>query len=72
MILICSSLGYPNNLESYGLISGLWTSTFAFGAFLGPSVSGVLYDTIGFRNSTVFVVCISAILVSMMIRRIIR
>lgn len=56
------ALGYPNNIESYGLISGLWTSTFAFGAFLGPSVSGVLYDTIGFRNSTVFVICISAIL----------
>lgn len=56
------ALGYPNNLESYGLISGLWTSTFAFGAFLGPSVSGVLYDTIGFRNSTLFVVFISALL----------
>uniref|UniRef100_A0A1B6CRM2 Major facilitator superfamily (MFS) profile domain-containing protein n=1 Tax=Clastoptera arizonana TaxID=38151 RepID=A0A1B6CRM2_9HEMI len=53
--------GFPNNLETYGMISGLWTSTFALGAFIGPSVSGVLYDTIGFNNSTVFIVVLSVI-----------
>lgn len=47
--------GFPNNLETYGLISGLWTSTFALGAFIGPSVAGILMDNIGFRNSTVFI-----------------
>ncbi|XP_046667890.1 MFS-type transporter SLC18B1-like [Homalodisca vitripennis] len=54
--------GFPNNIETYGLISGLWTSTFAFGAFIGPSVAGFLYDAIGFRNSTVFVVICGGIL----------
>jgi len=53
------SHGFPNNLETYGLISGLWTSTFAFGAFIGPSVAGILFDTIGFRNSTLFIVVCS-------------
>ncbi|XP_019866996.1 MFS-type transporter SLC18B1 [Aethina tumida] len=48
--------GFPNNLETYGLISGLWTSTFALGAFIGPSISGILYDNIGFRNASMFIV----------------
>lgn len=48
--------GFPNNLETYGLVSGLWTSTFALGAFIGPSVSGILYDSIGFANSSYFVI----------------
>lgn len=48
--------GLPDNIETYGLISGLWTSTFALGAFIGPSVSGALYDSIGFRESTIFVI----------------
>lgn len=37
------------------MISGLWTSSFALGAFIGPSISGILYDSIGFRHSSVFV-----------------
>lgn len=48
--------GFPNNLETYGLISGLWTSTFALGAFIGPSVAGILMDSIGFRNASMFIV----------------
>ncbi|MCL4158758.1 UNVERIFIED_CONTAM: hypothetical protein GTU68_050739 [Idotea baltica] len=41
-------LGFPDDIGTYGLVSGLWTSTFALGAFVGPSLSGVLFDTIGF------------------------
>lgn len=48
--------GLPDSIETYGLVSGLWTSTFAFGAFIGPSVSGLLFDAIGFRGSTLFIV----------------
>lgn len=48
--------GLPDGIETYGLISGLWTSTFAFGAFVGPSVSGFLFDSVGFRASTLFVI----------------
>ncbi|XP_022919162.1 MFS-type transporter SLC18B1-like [Onthophagus taurus] len=47
--------GFQNNLETHGLISGLWTSSFAFGAFIGPSVSGILFDSVGFRNATMFI-----------------
>lgn len=48
--------GYPNDLETYALVSGLWTSTFALGAFIGPSISGILYDSYGFRKGSMFVV----------------
>ncbi|KAI5642354.1 major facilitator superfamily domain-containing protein [Phthorimaea operculella] len=49
------SSGLPNTIETYGLVSGMWTSTFALGAFIGPTLSGLLFDSIGFRNSTVFI-----------------
>ncbi|GLG92742.1 MFS-type transporter SLC18B1, partial [Gryllus bimaculatus] len=52
----CVEHGFPNDLETYGLVSGLWTSTFALGAFIGPSVAGFLYDSLGFRNASMFVV----------------
>lgn len=46
----------PDSIQTYGLISGLWTSTFALGAFIGPSVSGFLYDLIGFRHAVIFII----------------
>lgn len=48
--------GFSESLETYGLVSGLWTSVFAFGAFVGPSVSGALYDAIGFQKSVYFII----------------
>ncbi|CAH1399278.1 unnamed protein product [Nezara viridula] len=59
--------GFPNNLETYGLISGLWTSTFALGAFIGPSASGILYDTWGFNKASMFIVVLGAILGAMVL-----
>ncbi|XP_066159093.1 MFS-type transporter SLC18B1-like isoform X1 [Euwallacea fornicatus] len=50
--------GFPNDLETYALVSGLWTSSFALGAFIGPSIAGILYDTVGFRNASMFIVAI--------------
>lgn len=49
------AFGFPNNVETFGLVSGLWTSTFALGAFIGPSIAGFLYDQIGFRQASLFV-----------------
>lgn len=50
--------GFSNNLETYGLISGLWTSAFALGAFIGPSIAGILLDNIGFRNASMFIIIV--------------
>lgn len=48
--------GLPDNIDTYGLVSGLWTSTFALGAFFGPSISGMLYDSVGFRKAVIFII----------------
>lgn len=55
------SHGFSAGLETYGIVSGLWTSIFAFGAFVGPSISGALYDAIGFRQSVYFIIVWHAI-----------
>uniref|UniRef100_A0A2C9LRP1 Major facilitator superfamily (MFS) profile domain-containing protein n=1 Tax=Biomphalaria glabrata TaxID=6526 RepID=A0A2C9LRP1_BIOGL len=42
-------LGFENNLDTYGIISGLFNSAFCLGSFTGPMVGGVLIDYIGFN-----------------------
>jgi MFS family permease len=49
------------------MVSGLWTSTFALGSFIGPSVAGVMYDYVGFEYSTLFVVVFNFALVSIVV-----
>ena len=48
--------GFSDNINTYGLVSGLWTSTFALGAFVGPSAAGILLDHCGFPWATMYVV----------------
>lgn len=48
--------GFPDDLSTYGLLSGLWSSSFALGAFVGPSVAGFLYDQVGFQYGSLFVI----------------
>lgn len=55
-------MGFPDNINTYGMVSGLWTSSFALGAFVGPSAAGVLYDTIGFPWASQMVVVIHLLL----------
>lgn len=55
--------GFPNSIETYGVVSGLWTSTFALGAFIGPSVAGILLDNVGFRNGSMFIVLLHLVVV---------
>ena len=51
--------------EIYALIAGIWTSAFALGNFIGPTLGGFLVDYIGFRNATtVFQVKIKAVLLT--------
>ena len=49
--------GFSNNINTYGLVSGLWTSTFALGAFVGPSAAGILLEHFGFPWATMFISC---------------
>jgi len=53
--------GFPDDIQTYGLVSGMWTSTFALGAFIGPSAAGALFDWCGFGWATVVVVALHLI-----------
>jgi len=48
--------GFPDTIDTYGLVSGLWTSTFALGAFIGPTLAGILFDSVGFPWATMLVI----------------
>jgi MFS family permease len=57
--------GHLDNINTYGLISGMWMMAFALGSFLGPTFSGILYENFGFRNSTYFVVVLQMLVATM-------
>lgn len=41
-------LGLEENMDTHGMVSGLFNSCFSLGAFMGPTVGGVLADKLGF------------------------
>lgn len=43
-----TQIGMPQNMETQGMVSGLFNSCFSLGAFLGPTVGGVIVDKWGF------------------------
>ncbi|XP_014661896.1 PREDICTED: MFS-type transporter SLC18B1-like isoform X2 [Priapulus caudatus] len=44
--------GFPDNFETYGLLSGMYSTCFSLGAAIGPTVAGALVDYIGFPWGT--------------------
>nr|CAD7591860.1 unnamed protein product [Timema genevievae] len=48
--------GFPDDMTTYGIISGLWLSSFSLGAFIGPSIAGLLFDLVKFRKGTLFII----------------
>lgn len=65
-LLLCHyrASGFADDMSTYGMVSGLWASFFSLGAFVGPSVAGILYDTVGFRSGTLFPVGMHILVVS--------
>ncbi|OXA37015.1 MFS-type transporter SLC18B1 isoform X2 [Folsomia candida] len=59
--------GLPDNISTYGVISGLWTSAVSLGAFVGPSIGGFLYDEFSFRPATYYVLGTQALVVLVII-----
>lgn len=55
-------IGFPDNIETYGVVSGMWTSMFALGAFIGPSIAGSLYDHFGFSYATLLIIIANVLL----------
>uniref|UniRef100_T1J667 Major facilitator superfamily (MFS) profile domain-containing protein n=1 Tax=Strigamia maritima TaxID=126957 RepID=T1J667_STRMM len=55
--------GYSDSFQTYGMISGVWFAFFEFGHFVGPSMSGVIYDLLGFRLATQIILIFQLIMV---------
>ncbi|KAL7644688.1 UNVERIFIED_CONTAM: hypothetical protein RMT77_004229 [Armadillidium vulgare] len=55
-------LGYPDDISTYGLVSGVWMSFFALGNCVGPAVAGILFDTIGFPWGSQLIVIMNLLL----------
>ncbi|XP_059481311.1 MFS-type transporter SLC18B1-like [Neocloeon triangulifer] len=53
--------GFPDDISTYAIVSGLWASAFALGAFIGPSIGGVMLDFVGFRWGSLVIVSIHII-----------
>ncbi|CAL8142745.1 unnamed protein product [Orchesella dallaii] len=58
--------GYADDVRTYGLVSGLWTSMTALGFFVGPVCGGILEDLVGFRWGTIFILIQQLILVALL------
>ena len=41
--------GYANSIPTSLVISGMWTASFHFGNFVGPTASGFMVEAWGFR-----------------------
>ncbi|XP_037078749.1 MFS-type transporter SLC18B1-like [Pollicipes pollicipes] len=54
--------GFPDTVETYGTISGLWASMFALGAFVGPCLAGLLYDHFGFGYASLMIIVVHMVL----------
>ncbi|KRZ95542.1 MFS-type transporter SLC18B1 [Trichinella sp. T8] len=63
VVLISSKHGYPNNFSTYALVSGFYTSAFSLGAFVGPTLGGLLVDLIGFPWTSSHVATLNLIMI---------
>lgn len=42
--------GCDDDTTTYSMVAGVWLGLYSLGDFIGPSIGGVLLDTIGFNN----------------------
>uniref|UniRef100_A0A0B7AZM1 Major facilitator superfamily (MFS) profile domain-containing protein n=1 Tax=Arion vulgaris TaxID=1028688 RepID=A0A0B7AZM1_9EUPU len=48
LVIGAREIGLSDNLNTFGLVAGLFNSIFCLGAFVGPTIGGALVDQIGF------------------------
>lgn len=51
--------GMTDDVATYGLVSGLWSSMYSLGEVLGPSIGGVFLDLVGFPWASTIVAAVS-------------
>jgi MFS family permease len=52
--------GFPDDVGTYGLVSGMWFSMMSLGCFVGSSVGGALTDNYSFQHGSYFVLFLQA------------
>lgn len=50
--------GFPQDMSTFGVVTGIWIAFSALGGFLGPCIFGYLYDAIGFSWTSQILVAI--------------
>jgi len=53
--------GFEDSYHTYGLVSGVFQSSFAFGSFIGPTLGGVSVQWVGFEWTVTFIAIIHLI-----------
>jgi len=54
--------GFPQDLSTCGLISGIWAACFSLGSFAGPSAGGAAMEAFGFKWASQIVVAMHVLL----------
>ena len=52
MLSSARDAGLPDNDQVKGMVSSLWVVAICVGGYLGSSLGGVAYDTVGFEDGT--------------------
>ncbi|CAL4092321.1 unnamed protein product [Meganyctiphanes norvegica] len=55
--------GLPDNIVTYGLVSGLWSTAYFLGDFLGPTITGFMIDNVGFGWSSTVILSLHSLVV---------
>jgi len=56
-------LGMPDNKSTFGVCSSIYHTSTSIGAFIGPSLGGILLDQFGYRSSTYFLFIFELLLI---------
>ncbi|GFO13897.1 MFS-type transporter slc18b1-like [Plakobranchus ocellatus] len=59
MLTAACDIGFENNLDTYGIVSGLFNSVWCFGGFVGPVLGGLLVNEVGFNNAASLIALLS-------------
>ena len=66
IFLSIRDLGFEDNIDTYGIVSGLYNSIYCFGAFLGPTVGGWMMEEWGFGWAATVIAGIYVLAVSVL------
>ncbi|XP_005104784.1 MFS-type transporter SLC18B1 [Aplysia californica] len=58
LVIGAQEIGFEDNLDTYGIVSGLFNSLFCLGAFVGPTLGSTAVEQLGFDWAAVIVSCI--------------